>query len=390
MALARRVAAAALAAALALGLARAGGAQDDDRARELEAVREAIQERRERVAAFERRERGLLETLEAMEQAALDLGARAARARERARAAREELGSLEGREGVLEARQQETQRAMARRAVALYKAGDAGPVRILFSATSLPEMLARSRVLRVLLEHDRELIERYRAGTADLTETRARLAAVAAEQEHALALAGAQAAELAAERRAKRVLARQVREDRARERAALVELEAAAVALEETLARLRRRAPTPGAPAPGAPFASLRGFLYPPVTAPIDRGFGRVVDAEFRTETFRKGVDFAAEAGTPVLAVAAGEVRFAGWFRGYGRMVILDHGDQYFTISAHLNEVDVEAGDPVAPGDRLGTVGDTGSLTGPRLYFEIRRGAEPQDPAGWLRPDSQS
>jgi septal ring factor EnvC (AmiA/AmiB activator) len=120
------------------------------------------------------------------------------------------------------------------------------------------------------------------------------------------------------------------------------------------------------------------------VRGPIARGFGRVVDDEFRTETFRKGVDFAAPAGAQVQAVAPGEVRFAGWFRGYGRIVILDHGDGYFTVSGHLDAIDVAVGDALGEGDALGSVGETGSLSGPQLYFEIRHGADPLDPADWL------
>ena len=65
--------------------------------------------------------------------------------------------------------------------------------------------------------------------------------------------------------------------------------------------------------------------------------------------------------------------------------MILDHGDGYFTVSGHLEEIDVAVGDALASGDAIGRAGETGSLTGPRLYFEIRRGAEALDPAGWLR-----
>ena len=83
--------------------------------------------------------------------------------------------------------------------------------------------------------------------------------------------------------------------------------------------------------------------------------------------------------------MAAGQVRYAGWFRGYGKLVILDHGEEYFTVSGHLAEIEVEAGDEVSGGQEVGTVGETGSLSGPRLYFEIRRGSEPLDPREWLR-----
>ena len=109
------------------------------------------------------------------------------------------------------------------------------------------------------------------------------------------------------------------------------------------------------------------------------------MDEEFRTQTFRKGVDFGVEVGEPVYAVAPGEVRLAGWFRGYGNLAIVDHGDAYFTVSGHLDEIRVEVGDRVEAGDQIATAGETGSLSGPRLYFEIRRGGEALDPTEWLQ-----
>ncbi len=366
----------------------AGAVSDAERERELGSVRREIEQRRERLEAFERRERGLLETLEEMDRAAARLSSDGERARSRAEAARRELVEAEALAAALAERRERTRAAMSLRAVALYKAGESGPVAAVFSAGSLQELLARSRVLRLLLEHDLALLERFEADGRDLEQTRARATEAARENEHALRLAFAQGRELAEQRRAKRALASDVRQDRAAERAALQELEAAAVALEETLARLRGRARTdPAAIPPSVDFAALQGQLPPPVEAPVARGFGRVVDAEFRTEVFRKGVDFAAEAGAPVHAVAPGEVRFAGWFRGYGRIVILDHGGGYFTVSGHLDELRVDVGEGVEEGGVLGTVGETGSLSGPRLYFEIREGSEPRDPARWLELD---
>ena len=190
--------------------------------------------------------------------------------------------------------------------------------------------------------------------------------------------------QLASEREAKRRLVASLHEDRAGERAALVELETAERALEETLASLGA-APGPGAEdVAGPPFLTLRRRLAPPVDARIVRSFGLEVDSLDRTETFHSGVVFEAPLGTPVRAVAGGSVRFAGWFRGYGRMAILDHGGGYFSVSGHLDELEVGVGDRVAPGQAIGTVGETGSLAGPRLYFEIRRGAQALDPGDWL------
>ncbi|RIK91552.1 MAG: hypothetical protein DCC71_25080, partial [Proteobacteria bacterium] len=196
-------------------------------------------------------------------------------------------------------------------------------------------------------------------------------------------------AELAHERDAKQDLLAAVRSDRARERAALGELEAAARALEEKIASLGEEA-LPAPVAPAIPFAQLRGKLLAPVEARVVRRFGREIDAEFHTQVFHKGVDFGAPLGAPVRAVAAGTVRFAGWFRGYGRMVILDHGDRFYSVSGHLDALRVENGASVAAGEVIGTVGDTGSLSGPRLYFEIREGSQAVDPLRWLAPRARA
>jgi septal ring factor EnvC (AmiA/AmiB activator) len=381
---ARRAVPCALAGLLALAslTAPAPGA---DRREDLEALRRAIDESRERVEAYERQERGLLETVEALDRAVLLLSRDVAGARRAARAARRELATLEGEAREAEARVAATRRAMRARSVALYRAGELGSVRVLFSAQGLPEFLTRVSALQRLLTNDARLLARHRLQSEALELARADARASATRLAEAESELARRSAELQTERSHKRRLVARLHQDRTREREALVELETAARALEETLARLDAGAAGPELPVEGPPFLALRGRLDPPVEGPVLRDFGRAVDAEFRTETFHSGLDFGAALGTPVEAVTGGRVRFAGWFRGYGRLVILDHGDRYFTVSGHLEELAVGVGDTVAQRQQIGTVGETGSLSGPRLYFEIRRGGEALDPQQWLR-----
>jgi septal ring factor EnvC (AmiA/AmiB activator) len=361
----------------------------EDPAHELKEIRRAIDERRERLSAFDREERGLFETLEQMDEAQEKFARNADAARRQAAEARSKLAEIAAEVSSLRDRRERLAKAMSRRAVALYKTGETGPLQVLFSAKSLRDLLKRVRVLRTLLAHDQQLLTRFRSDTEALEAAQVEMRKTSAERDHAHRLARARAREVDRERAAKATLLTSVREDRARERAVLNELEAAALALEETLANLRSASLAPTVPRSGTPFASLRGSLASPISGSrIARGFGRVVDAEFRTATFRKGVDFEAPVGESVRAVASGEVRFAGWFRGYGKMLILDHGDEYFTVSAHLGELHVDVGDSVEAGESIGAVGETGSLSGPLLYFEIRRGGEPLDPSDWLRPEA--
>jgi septal ring factor EnvC (AmiA/AmiB activator) len=365
-------------------------AQDGDREAELGRLREAIGETRERVGQHERRERELFERLEEIDRSLERLTAQVAIAHGDAKEAAAALVMLEGQRAKISARLAQTQRSMAIRAVALYKTGEIGPLRLVFSSGTLQELITRASVLRTLLEHDSGLVGRFREERVELeaTEREARQALTRRDETaEALRL---RSRELAAEKEKKTDLLASVRRDRGSERALLVELEKAARALEETMAALGNTPGRRGTRLEGANFASHRGSLPSPVEAGISQRFGRVVDAEYQTATLRKGVEFAAAPGDSVRAIAFGEVRYAGWFRGYGKIVILDHGDRYFTVMGHLAEIFVEVGDMLDTGETLGSVGETGSLTGPSLYFELRLGSEPLDPTDWLELGASS
>lgn len=156
------------------------------------------------------------------------------------------------------------------------------------------------------------------------------------------------------------------------------ELREARARLDRELARLAR------AKRKGA-FARRYGTLSRPVLEGIvEVPFGEVVDAKFGTITRHNGLDIRAPRGSAVRAVEKGRVAFAGWFRGYGNLVILDHGDGYHTLYGHLDEIVVERGAEVEAGQRLGGVGDTGSTKGPFLYFELREDGKPIDPLPWF------
>lgn len=352
-----------------------------DEAADLAALRSAIAERRERVAAYQGKEESLFAAVEAVDAAARALRREVARAQKAARAAERQRVEIEQERLALEARAKETRAALGRRSVALYKTGGAGPVRLVFSPGTLRDRLGRIQMIQLLLDQDQRLLDRHASEQRALEEASAKLGRAIANQEAAQQKLAQRQGELGEERRAKESLLGQVRGDRARERALLNELEAAALALEQKLADLESVASI----APDAiPFSNRRGALEAPVPGRVLRSFGRIVDAEYRTETFRKGMDFDVTPGEDVYAVADGFVRFAGWFSGYGRMLIVDHGEGWFTVSGHLDSFAVEVNARVRAGDVIGAAGETGSLTGPRLYFEIRQGAEAQDPADWL------
>jgi murein hydrolase activator len=132
-------------------------------------------------------------------------------------------------------------------------------------------------------------------------------------------------------------------------------------------------------------FSKLKGKLAWPVEGKIIQTFGKVVDKRYSTTLLNAGIDIGATIGADVTAAAAGEVVHISWLRGYGSFIILDHGGGFYSLYAHLDEIDVELEQKILPGEKIGTVGESGSLTGPQLHFEIRQGKEQLDPEEWLR-----
>jgi murein hydrolase activator len=358
-------------------------ARGQDRAEELEGLRDRIQNSRERVTSHEADERALLEQLEDVDRRVTEVARERVSARRAAKDAKERVAELEPALIAAEAKLSKTQRALASRAVALYRGGELGPVRVLFSASSLQELLARASALRVLVRHDADLVGRFGSEKDRLAQLKSEADQAMRERTAADAHLGEVVARLAQERKFKGGILGRVRHDRSSERRLLLELEQAAQALEETIRALGARAASSGGVA-GIGFSGRRGKLAPPVAAAIAERFGRVIDPEFQTTTFRSGIDFGAQAGAKVRSVAPGVVRFAGWFRGYGRIVIVDHGDGFHSIFGHLDEIDVKVDTRILEGESLGSVGETGSLQGPRLYFELRKDGQPVDPEPWL------
>ena len=88
--------------------------------------------------------------------------------------------------------------------------------------------------------------------------------------------------------------------------------------------------------------------------------------------------------GSPIISVADGEIVYSDYFMGYGNLIIVDHGDSYYTVYAHAQTLLKRVGDRVKANEKIGTVGDTGSLKGPTLYFEIRHHGNTADPELWL------
>lgn len=132
----------------------------------------------------------------------------------------------------------------------------------------------------------------------------------------------------------------------------------------------------------GARFGNMRGKLRLPAKGRIIARFGqRRPVGGLKWE----GVLLAAPEGHPIQAIFPGRVIFADWFRGFGLLLILDHGDRYMTLYSHNKTLRKELGDWVEAGDTIAEVGTSGGLRQPGLYFELRHNGRPSDPLLWCK-----
>ena len=311
----------------------------------------------------------------------------------------------------------ETERKRAQinqRVAALYKGGEGGNLRVYFSSESLPQMSENLRYMKGVLENDKKLFAQYNEDLSHLKGLKSRLEQDAARKEGIRRTMEAKKHEIEQEQSKKASYLVKVRQDKQGYVASLKELQANAKRLQNMFERLEarnrkaleaRNRKAYSAKGRGNDSHGKEAHLYqPPATSVPDRGlgaqkgrlslpvkgtivdrFGRHKHPEFDSFTFSNGISVAAPAGTPIHAVFDGEVIFADYFKGYGNMIIVDHGGGFFSLYAHASSVAKKVGSKVARNEVLASVGDLDSSKGPLLYFEIRYQGKPVDPAPWFR-----
>ncbi|MBT7260882.1 MAG: peptidoglycan DD-metalloendopeptidase family protein, partial [Desulfobacula sp.] len=119
-------------------------------------------------------------------------------------------------------------------------------------------------------------------------------------------------------------------------------------------------------------FSNYQGRLIIPTPGKIISKFGLLQTGDYNSFTFRKGIDIKVKKGEPVKSVFKGKIMFAQWLKGYGNLIVIDHGGSYYTLYAHVEDVFKLKGEPVEGGEIIATAGDTGSIKGTYLHFEIR------------------
>ena len=272
------------------------------------------------------------------------------------------------------------------RSVSLYKQGRLSYLRLLLSVEKPSELTRAYRYVSRLAREDGKKMSRFLDDQKALEDTKAKLlkqteATLATRKELQAA-----SRKLASRRESRATLLDEIENRREMAGTLVYELEQAREQLGALLETLSAGEPLPEAATVHIPMRVFQGELGWPLDGKLEGRFGTELHPRFKTVTVRNGIEIDAPLGTPVGAVYDGEVAFAAWFEGYGKLLILRHPGHVHSLYGYLDDFTVLPGDWVKQGQPVASVGETGSLAGARLYFEIRFEGTPVDPETWLDP----
>jgi septal ring factor EnvC (AmiA/AmiB activator) len=268
--------------------------------------------------------------------------------------------------------------------VTLYKFGRVDFFQFLLQARDIETYAAESKHLSLLARGQDEMVADYLASLDKLREAESALESKQTDLAEMARAAKLKRQELETEARKSSTLVQEIRKNRATYQQTLSELSESA----EELQRLMNKIITQEwvLPAAFVPLYERRGRLPWPLEGRVITAFGFEQHPEFKTVVMNKGVEISpAKDKSLILAVHPGKVVYADYFEGYGNLLIIDHGMTYYTLYGHCSEFLASVGDMVRAGQPVAVVGDTGSLKGECLYFEVRYKTKALDPLQWLK-----
>ena len=352
--------------------------------KELQRIKREMGEKKKAVSRADKQERSILGDLDRIDRQVQEGKADLAEQYKKLKEAELSLKSVEQNSSAITAELADQKRLYALRLRALYKMSRNGSAASLLFSTADGSALKRIKYLGMIADRDRTIMREYgntlaalERKQAELSEKRAGLIA------RKRAIEGKKS-ELEERKRRKAVLLASVRKEKDLSRETLHELEESSANLWAMIRRSEEeRKVRPSSPPPVSAGRGRERLPWP-VEGRVLTRFGMQLHPQFKTKVFRRGIEIAAREGEPVRAVGEGRIAFADWYKGYGKLLIIEHAPGFYTLYGNLSQLDLNKGDRVMKGQVIGLAGDTGSLKGSKLYFEMRRNGEAQDPLLWL------
>jgi septal ring factor EnvC (AmiA/AmiB activator) len=346
----------------------------------LRQIRSQIEELRQRLVESESQAGSLLDALDEIDLKVAVLGREAIVLRSELDSTRRAEAAARLEADAARERVTAAEQSLRRWLVEIDRAGSASQLRLLLASANPSTLAVAERAGEALALAERTRVRNLRSEQARLESaqqalqsSRTRLASLQDELQ-------ARQSELAAARSGKQELLHGIR---AREEVGQQAL-ASLVQVEKDLVALLGSLPG-GGTTPSYGLPRFHGLLNWPVPGPVAIPFGNVRHPKFSTQVPHPGLEIACPDGESVHALFDGKVVFSSWFRGYGQMIVIDHGDEYLSIYGQLGDRLVEAGDEVHRDQLIARSGGEGTFGVTGLYLEIRHHGRPEDPQPWLR-----
>jgi septal ring factor EnvC (AmiA/AmiB activator) len=283
----------------------------------------------------------------------------------------------------------EQKKLFNQRLIALYRYQRSGGIlRTVFSSSSYLDLSRRAKFIVMILNRDRQTISTFLEQISSIEEKKRALQENRKSLENTKERIAGEKKQVAKKKEVQSELLKKIQKEKELHKAAVEKLEKEARELQSLIDRLEKeeaKETVPSPPVRGLGFAKLKGKLPFPVQGKILSRYGKKVDPNLNTTFFQNGIEIAADKGDEVRAIYQGKVLYAQSFKGYGNIIIVDHGESYYSLSGHLSKILKSPGDRVEAGEVIALSGDTGSLKGPCLYFELRHKGKTVDPLPWLR-----
>ncbi|MCL1980520.1 MAG: peptidoglycan DD-metalloendopeptidase family protein [Proteobacteria bacterium] len=269
---------------------------------------------------------------------------------------------------------------LIKRLRSFYLNGTTGFLNVVFSNATLPATMVANDAYHSLAIYDQALFAEYRSRIAELDQVKRAQELEQAVLEHLLSETAAEKEALQQTAAEKNSILKRIQTEKGLYQQALREMKKAESAL---VATLNKQSQFPELDAFG--FAAQKGKLPPPIWGKVVRRF-REAPKDNEDTTFSQGITILPSSPAEVFAVFGGLVIYSGYMSGYGKVVIIEHDQDYYTITARLDELMVQEGDEAKQGKIIGTTGETLTPFGQGAYFEIRHGTQAEDPLDWIRP----
>lgn len=368
-------------------------------------LKKGIEDQKSRVQTTNKKESSLLTELDRLNGHIQNEGDKLTQLKKEL-AKHEELMAAKQDEAVQakEAKEQ-AKRHIKKRLNSFYRMGEIGMLNVLFSARGLPDLLAFREYFDALLKRDQEVIRDYRNRVETLEKTQISLHQEKQSLLETITKIKGQNEQLASTREERMRLLQKVKTEKKLYQLALKELEGAADRLTNTIEQLKAEAAkaeaararqkeahptetrlttTHNSRTDNLGFAAQKGRLSPPAPGTVTTLFGKSVQQKFGIATFANGIDIKTAPGTEITAIYGGKVIYAKFLRGYGNLLIIDHGQQYISLVSRAAKFFKEEGDTVSRGEVIGVMSDQEGLLGEGLHFEIRHGTKPENPLLWI------